>query len=112
MKFQIAIVANGPKVGIPIEWTNETCSNRYGIGCISDGETDYGPGDIIPGTDFPGLPGRTAARICADYVVMDWSVSRDREPSATQEQVDILRRFCAQDQFGPQVAAIDEVTTG
>lgn len=104
MKFQIAIIANGPKVGTPIHWTDETCSSRYGIGCISDGDTDYGPNDIIAGTDYPGQPGRTAAQICADYVKMDASVSEQNGGYlATQEQVNILRRFCSQNPLGPQV---------
>jgi hypothetical protein len=110
MKIQIAVVANGEDSGKPIVWTDETSGSRYGIGVVSiaDEGPDFGPADEIPGTDYEGTPGRTAAQICADAVAMDRNQASNSfdhpEGFITSEQVEILRRFCAQCPDGPQIA--------
>lgn len=98
MRFQIAIISNGEKAGQPICWTDETCSSRYGFGVLNVGAEDFGPADVIPGTDLPGRTGRTSGKICVDAVVMDRN-----HGFITTEQVDILRRFCSQWPDGPQI---------
>lgn len=109
MKFKIAIVSNGVNVGKPAMWTDETSSSRYGIGCITIGDEgpDFGPADYILGTDFAGTPGRTAAKVCADAVLMDRDQAsrsyENQEGFITPEQVEILRRFCSQWPDGPQI---------
>jgi len=109
MKIQIATCNDGS----PVFWTDETSSSRYGIGTVSLGNysgelvgEDFGPADRIPGTDFIGHPGRTSAKIATDYVTMDraCAAQNQRNPIATEEEVEILSRFCAQWPTGPQIA--------
>jgi hypothetical protein len=109
MKIQIAVVANGKDSGKPVVWTDETSGSRYGIGVLSiaDEGPDFGPADQIPGTDYEGTPGRTAAQICADAVAMDRSQASKSfdhpEGFITPQQVAILSRFCSQWKDGPKI---------
>ena len=77
-------------------WTDETCSSRYGIGTISFDGDDHGPADIVPGDSL----GRTVAQwLCDSY---SWGTRYGRDGFYSQEEIEILRRFCSQWPDGPQ----------
>lgn len=107
MKFQIATCHNGTA----IYWTDETSSNRYGIGTVSLGNNkgelignDYGPTGVVPDSDFAGYLGRTAAQIAYDCVLMAQHFAGGGKSQIGAEQIRRLARFCSQCPTGPQIS--------
>jgi hypothetical protein len=79
-------------------WTDETCSNRYGIGCVQVDGVDYGPKDVPPGEPY----GRTVAQL----VVLAYSAALDAKNNTefpSNSEVETINRFLGQDPEGIRV---------
>lgn len=90
------------KIKIPntdnMVWTDETCSSRYGIGCVQVDGTDYGPKDIPAGEQY----GRTVAQL----VVLAYSAALDAKNNTefpSNNEVETINRFLGQDPEGLRV---------
>lgn len=86
----------GDYVDLEVYWTDETSSNRHGIGTISIGGVDHGPSDRLPGDKT----GRTIADlVCSSYA---WGRRYNVNGFYSFDEIEKLRMFCAQWPEGPQ----------
>ena len=80
-------------------WTDETCSSRYGFGCVQVDGTDYGPSDIPAGEPY----GRTVAQL----VLLAYEAALDAKNHTefpSNSDVETINRFLAQDHEGTRVS--------
>ena len=75
-------------------WTDETCSSRYGLGCIQIEGVDYGVSDVPASEQY----GRTVGQVLqiAYSAALD---SRNNTEFPLQSQVEIIQRFLNQAQL-------------